>query len=54
MNSEHMCEIVQNLIEYFLCNTKFDKEFVKSKLEELGWTEFDMKFFNIDWMFKGE
>lgn len=54
MDGYHLLEIVENLVEYVLCNTKFDKGYVRERLAEMGWTDFDLAWFNIDWMFKEE
>ena len=52
MDGNHMMEIVQNLIEYVLCNTKFDKGYVRERLAEMGWTDFDLEYFGATWMFE--
>ena len=54
MDGNHMVEIVQNLVKYLLTNTKFDKPYVRDRLTEMGWTEFDRKWFNIEWMLEEE
>ena len=52
MDSSHLVGIVQNLLEYVLCNAKFDKGYIKERLSELGWTDFDLEWFNAKWMFE--
>lgn len=52
MDGTHMVEIVTNLVDRILCNAKFDKPAVREMLAELGWTDFDLEWFNIAWMFK--
>lgn len=54
MKNSHMLEIVQNLIEYVLTNTKFDKPYTRKLLSEMGWTDEDIRFFDADWMFREE
>lgn len=53
MNAEHMLEIIQNLVSYEL-KTMRSKTYVKERLFEMGWTEFDLEYFNIAWMFAEE
>ena len=54
MDGNHMIEIVQALIERMMENAKFDKPQVREQLEEMGWTDFDLKWFGFDWMFEEE
>ena len=52
MDGNHMTEIVQNLIEYVLTNAKFDKPQVRERLADMGWTDFDLEYFGVTWMFE--
>lgn len=54
MDVWHMMEIVSNLIEKILCDAKYDKPAVRDMLAELGWTDSDLEWFNVMWMFKEE
>ena len=53
MDGDHMLKIVRNLMECILDNVS-DKAYVRERLAEMGWTDFDLAWFNIDWMFKEE
>ena len=54
MDGNHLIEIVQNLIEKLLADAKFDKPQVREQLADMGWTDFDLKWFGFDWMFEEE
>ena len=54
MDSGHLTEIIQNLIERMLENAKFDKQQVREILAEMGWTDWDLEWFGFTWMFKEE
>ena len=52
MNGQHMLEIMDALIGRILCNAKFDKPAVREMLAECGWTDDDLEYFNVKWMFE--
>ena len=52
MDGQHMLEIMDALMEMVLCDYKFDKPRVRDLLAERGWTDSDLKYFNVKWMFE--
>ena len=52
MESNHMMEIVQNLIEYVLCQVKYDKGLARERLADMGWSDAELEYFDAEYMFK--